>query len=121
MIYKFVADNLTRILIGFAVIAALIWLYNFVTAAPKAEAELAGNQVEAVQRSAEDAIDTVGAAGERETASEALTRSNDKEIRNAQGADAPVAAPVRDAGLASLCRRSSHSRDPKCVQFTPAR
>lgn len=114
MIYKFVAENLTRILIGFAILAALIWLYNFITAAPKAEAELAGNQVEAVQRSAEDAIDTVGAAGDREAASDALTRSNDRDIRNAEGSSTIVAAPADKAGRAAVCRRLANRNDPAC-------
>lgn len=101
-----------------AVVAALAgawWFYAAVTAKPKAEARLGRNQAEAAQQSGTDAVNTVGAAGDREAASDALTRANERTIRNAQGADAPVAAPVRDAGLASLCRRASHIRDPKCV------
>ena len=117
MIYKFVADNLVRIGIVIAALLAAWWLYSFITGKPKAEAELAKNQVEAVQRSAEDAIDTVGKAGEREAASADLTQSNEEEIRNAQGADVTVDPAVRDAGLRSLCRRSSNRSDPICVRF----
>lgn len=115
------AQLIVRLLGALAIVIALWWLYATITAKPKAEAKLAGNQVEAVQRNAEDAIGTVGAAGNRETAVDATTRSNEKEIRDAQGADAPVDPVVRDAGFASLCRRASYRRDPKCVQFTPAR
>ncbi len=121
MIYKFVADNLTRILIALAILAGLWWLYSYVTAAPKAEAKLGRNQAEAALQGGQDAVNTVGAAADREAASDALTRSNEVEIRNAQGADAVVAAPARDAGLRALCRRAAYHSDPKCVQFTPAR
>jgi hypothetical protein len=104
-----------------AAVLALGALYGAITAKPKAEARLATNQVQAAQQNGADAVNVVGQAGEREAASDDLTRSNDKEIRNAQGADAPVAAAARNAGLASLCRRASYQRDPKCVQYANSR
>ncbi len=108
-------------LIAAGVVLALItvvlwWGYSALTGRSKAEARLGKNQAEAAAQSGQDAVNTVGAAGDREAASADLTRSNDQEIRNAEGADAAVAAPARDAGLASLCRRASYRNDPKCVQ-----
>jgi hypothetical protein len=100
---------------------ALWWLYSVWTASPKAEARLSRNQAEAAAESGSDAVNTVGVAGEREAASADLTRANEKDIRDAEGADATVAAPVRDAGIASLCKRRSYSRDPRCVQHTDPR
>ncbi len=102
-------------------VLAVVALYSFVTANPKAEAKLGRNTTEAASQSGQDAVNTVGAAGEREAASDALTRSNEKDIRNAEGANAPVAAPARDAGLRGLCQRRSYNRDPKCLQFTDPR
>ncbi|MBC7602081.1 MAG: hypothetical protein H7255_05395 [Ramlibacter sp.] len=116
MIYKFVMDNLVRIGIGVAILLAVFWLYQFVTAAPKAEARLGKNQAEAAAQSGSDAVNTVGAAGEREAGSADLTRSNDVEIRNAEGASTVVAPAADAAGRASLCRRASYSKHPECVQ-----
>ena len=112
---------LLYVALALAAVFALWALYNAVTANPKAEARLSRNQAQAAQESGSDAVNTVGRAGEREAASDALTRSNEKEIRNAEGADAVVAAPVRDAGLASLCKRRAYSRDPRCVQHANPR
>lgn len=109
---KFILAALTALLAALAV----WWLYSTWTGKPKAEAKLRGNQVEAAQASGKDAVNTVGEAGKRESASADLDRTNEGEIRNAEGADAAVAAPVRDAGLRSLCRRASYRNDPRCVQ-----
>lgn len=112
--------------LAWAICALLIvlagwWLYGSITAKPKAEARLGRNQAEAAQQSGADAVNAIGSAGEREAASNDLTRTNEQEIRNAQGADATVAAPARDAGLRALCRRSSYQRDPKCLQLANPR
>jgi hypothetical protein len=100
-----------------AAVAALWWLYSAITANPKAEARLAKNQAEAAAQSGADAVNTVAGAADREAAGDALTRSNEAEIRNAEGADAEVAAPVNDAGLAALCRRAAHRDSPRCVRL----
>lgn len=98
-----------------AALALLCWLYAAITASPKAEARLGRNTTEAAQESGSDAVNTVGEAGDREAASEDLTRSNEKAIRDAEGADAAVAAPARDAGLQALCRRAAYRDSPRCV------
>jgi hypothetical protein len=85
-----------------------------------AQSRVERSQAEAASNSAADAIGTVARSGETERASEDLTRSNDKEIRNAQGADERVGAGVNAAGLRSLCRRAAYRDDPKCRVFKPA-
>jgi uncharacterized protein HemX len=85
------------------------------------ESRLQQNQGTAAVESAKDAIATQGAAAARETASEALTAANEKEIRNAKGSDAAVDPAVRDAGLAGLCRRAAYRGDKRCLRFTPTR
>lgn len=80
------------------------------------------SQSQAAQNSAADAIGTVSNAGEREAASEDLTRSNEREIRNAPGANDPVNPAARDAGLRALCLRNAYRDQPKCRVFSaPAR
>ncbi len=109
---KIILAALTALLIALAV----WWLYSTWTAKPKAEARLGKNTTEAAQASGKDAVNTVGQASDREAKIDDLTRTNERDIRNAQGADAAVAAPARDAGLRSLCSRASYRLDPRCVQ-----
>lgn len=111
---KFILAHLRWFVVGIAILAALWWLYSAITAKPEAEARLGRNQADAASESGSDAVNTVGKAGDREAASDALTRSNDQEIRNAEGSDAKVATPARDAGLAALCRRAAYRNDPRC-------
>lgn len=96
-------------------ILAVWWAYSALTRDAKTEARLGRNQAEAASQSGSDAVNVVGKAGEREAASNDLTRTNETEIRNAEGADAVVAAPVRDAGLSALCRRAAYKTDPRCL------
>jgi hypothetical protein len=98
-----------------AVIAGLWWLYSAITANPKAEARLSRNQAAAASESGSDAVNTVGAAGDREAASDALTRTNEADIRNAPGADAAVTAEARAAGISALCKRAAYKDDPRCA------
>lgn len=109
------------ILAAVAALAAAWWVYSALTANPKAEARLSRNQAQAASESGSDAVNTVGAAGDREAASDALTRSNERTIRNAEGADAAVAAPARDAGLRSLCQRRAYRGKPECLQYADPR
>jgi len=76
-------------------------------------------QAGAASNSAADAIGTVTAAGERETASEGLTRSNEREIRSADGAGERIKPGVDYAGRAALCRREAYRSDPKCKAVKP--
>ncbi len=84
-----------------------------------AQARVERSQAEAASNSAADAIGTVVRSGEASAASEELTRSNEKEIRNADGANDKVKPGVRDAGLASLCRRPSYRDSERCKLLKP--
>jgi len=119
--------TLKRWLIGgliVAVAAVLVtwWAYSsFVeNRSAKTEISLIENQTEATLESGVDAVSTVTetARGERET--DAITKENDREIRNAEGANAPVTDTARDAGFASLCRRAAYREHPKCLQRAAA-
>lgn len=79
------------------------------------EARLRTEQGEAATDSGKDAVATLGASQGKERAIDDMTAANDKEIRNAKGADAAVDPAVRDAGIRSVCRRPSAANDPKCL------
>lgn len=79
-----------------------------------AQSRVERSQAEAASNSAADAIGTVARSGESERASEDLTRSNEQQIRGAQGANDKVNPAVRDAGIAALCRRKAYATDPRC-------
>lgn len=79
----------------------------------RVERETGKAQVE----SGKDAIATVTKAGERETASEALTRENERDIRSAPGAGDRINSGVDVAGRAALCRREAYRHDSRCAMF----
>ena len=81
---------------------------------PAPQSRVGTSQAAAASNSAADAVNTVAASGEASAASEALTRSNERDIRNAQGSDAPVNPAARDAGLHALCLRDAYRADPRC-------
>lgn len=83
-------------------------------------ARLSENQKGAALDSGRDAVGSVGAVMGNEAAIDRITRENENAIRNAAGAGDAVNPAVRDAGLASLCRRASYKCSEQCVQFTPA-
>lgn len=122
---KWIRDNVAKA-VAIAVIVLLIVGVLFLRSCQaertaKVSEKLATGQAGASLQSGQDAVGTVGNRMDADAATDALTRTNDDAIRNAEGADAPVAAPVRNAGLASLCRRPSARRDPKCVQHPDSR
>lgn len=80
----------------------------------RARARLGEETARAASRNGEDAVATVGAAARREAQSSDLTRTNEQEIRHAQGADVSVDPAVRDAGLGGLCRRPAYRDDERC-------
>jgi len=79
-----------------------------------ARARLGEESARAASRNGEDAVATVGTAARREQQSDALTRDNEKEIRDAQGADVRLDPAVHDAGLGGLCRRPAYRDDQRC-------
>ncbi len=79
-----------------------------------AQAKVDRSQADAFTNSAADAVNAQGAANAREAESDALTRSNERTIRDAQGSTDKVNPAVRDAGLDSLCRRPSYRDSERC-------
>lgn len=79
-----------------------------------AQARVERSQAEAASNSAADAVSTVAASGEASAASEALTRSNEQQIRAAQGANDKINPAARDAGIGALCRRKAYENDSRC-------
>lgn len=102
---------------------AVWWLWSEFTSGQRAkvEARINANQADAAAASGDDAVETVSSQAANEDAVDAITKGNADAIRSAPGADTPVAAPVRDAGLAGLCKRASYRNDPKCLQHTPTK
>lgn len=84
------------------------------SAGARRQARVETGQAAAARASTEAAITTHSETIVRERSIETITRRNEEEIRNAQGADDPVAPAVRDAWLLSLCRRKSTANDPAC-------
>lgn len=79
-----------------------------------AENDLNKGQQGALTNSAADAVNTQGAANQRERESEDLTRSNEREIRNANGAGTAVDPDLNAAGLRALCRREANRNSERC-------
>lgn len=82
-----------------------------------AQSRLEHAQNDAQANSAADAVNTIAASGEAAAASEAQTRANEKDIRDAKGSDAAVDPAVRDAGLRSLCKRAAYRDSERCRVF----
>jgi hypothetical protein len=119
--------NRTTIIAALVAVAVIIggglfaWHEWSVAHNARTAAKVATGQAGAALQSGQDAANTVGNRMDADAAGDQLTKENDDAIRKADGASAPVAAPVRDAGLRSLCRRAAYSRDPKCLQFANPR
>lgn len=79
-----------------------------------AQSRVERSQAQAASNSAADAVGTVARSGEASAASEELTRQNERDIRDAEGANASVNPAVRDAGLTALCKRQAYRDDPRC-------
>ncbi|MEO7410917.1 MAG: hypothetical protein ABIU10_06305 [Sphingomicrobium sp.] len=79
-----------------------------------ARARLGEETATASGKSGQDAVATVGGAARREAENADLTRTNEQEIRNAQGADVRIDPAVRDAGLGGLCRRPAYRDHERC-------
>jgi hypothetical protein len=87
----------------------------------KVEAKLGQAQTEAALESGADAVASVGQTQVNDAATDTITRENDRAIRQAPGADAPVDPAARNAGLRSVCRRAAYRQRPECLQHAPAR
>jgi multidrug efflux pump subunit AcrA (membrane-fusion protein) len=89
-------------------------------ASAKTEARVAESQADAANASAAEAIAIIASGAASEAAIDAITLENDRAIRSAPGAGAPVDPGVAAAGLAGLCRRAAYLHNQRCLQFTPA-
>lgn len=83
-----------------------------------AQAKVDHSQGQAAQTSATDAINTVTTVGENASASEDLSRQNERDIRAAEGASVKVGSGVNAAGRSALCKRKAYASDPKCKALT---
>lgn len=81
-----------------------------------ASAALNRNAAGAAIASGQDAVGTVGAVSASEAATDAIGRTNDADIRKAEGAAEPVPAAVDTAGRNALCLRAAYRRDPRCLR-----
>jgi hypothetical protein len=114
--------------IGLALIAAVLLLGLMqLRACSNARQTAAQERVEDAQagaagNSAADAIATQANVNAGERAAAELDRTNEKEIRDAPGADQAVDAAVDAAGRRSLCRRAAYRDRPECrLLAAPAR
>ncbi len=85
-------------------------------AAAKAKARLSRNQTSAALASGADAVGAVGAVGASEVQIDVITRENERAIRTAPGADAPVDPALDAAARRGLCRRAAYRERSECVQ-----
>lgn len=106
------AGAVTALILG----AVLLWNAWGAATTAKTETKLSTNQTSAALASGADAVGTVGAVGAGDAATDSITRENDRAIRKAPGAAAPVDSAAHAAGIASLCRRAANRGKPECVQ-----
>jgi hypothetical protein len=66
-------------------------------------------------KAASDATVITADALTNAAATDDQTRSNEREIRAAPGADTPVAADTNSAGIRALCLRPTYRDKPRCV------
>lgn len=85
------------------------------------EARISSGQAGAAIESGTDAVGTIGNRADADAAADQITRENNDAIHRANGADAPVAADARAAGLRSLCKRQAYRDDPKCLRVPDSR
>lgn len=110
--------NAVRIMVAIVFVALILGFMTLRSCqaerTAKTQAKVSTGQAGAALQSGQDATNTVGNRMDADTAEDQQTRTNGDEIRKADGASAPVAAPVRDAGLTALCRRTAYRDNPRC-------
>jgi hypothetical protein len=113
------AKPTARLVLGLTTIACVLLLlwggYNLLTGSLKTKVKLGENQTDAAIKNGADAVNVVGSQAASEAASEDLTRRNTDDIRKADGAGAPVANGVNNAGLEALCHRTAYANSPRCI------
>ena len=108
--------------VGLTAAVGVVWLISSLSGGRTArvEAKVESGRADAATASGRDAVGAVSGQAQSEIEADKLTRENEDEIRNADGADAPVADGVNSAGIRSLCKRAAYRGRPECVQFAPA-
>ena len=87
-----------------------------------AEQRISTEQQRSAASSARDAIETIGTSNSRERQSDELSIRNEREIRDAQGANLSVDPSASRAGLNGLCRRAAYRDSERCrLRGTAAR
>ena len=115
----------SRVIVGLAFVLCIVG-FLYVQSCQRARVAATEKRLERAQsgaavESARDVIATQGNVAQAQAAGEELTRTNEEEIRNAKGADAPVDPALRDAGLASLCRRPAYRSSERCLRLSASR
>jgi hypothetical protein len=100
------------ILLTLGIVALVLAVGFTVRSCDKRHSQAAQSRVEGAEdgafaNSAGDAVNAVSGVGQNEAASDSLTRSNERSIRDAEGSTDKVNPASRDAGFASLCKRPS--------------
>ena len=80
----------------------------------EAEQRVADEQRRSSTASARDAIETVGTSNIRERRSDDLSTENEREIRDAKGANEVIDPAVTGVGIDSLCRRATYRDSERC-------
>lgn len=104
-------------IIAGAVALALLWGVMQVKSCRDAAQQAGQHRVDqgqlgALANSSADSSATQGNVASNAAASEDLSRSNEQDIRHAQGADQIITPASRDSGFASLCKRASFRNNP---------
>ncbi len=116
----FFGRTISRLTLGVVGIIFIIALIAFGTSQcarqrnAASQARVDAGQAAAASESAKNASQVQSTVNANEVASEALGRTNEQEIRNAQGSNAVVSPAARDAGLLALCRRASYRDREQC-------
>ena len=87
----------------------------------KVEAKLNANRADAAIATGQDAANTVADVGASTSAIDRTTMENDREIRNAPGAKAPLDPDLHRAGVVGLCRYPAYRGTPQCMPYTVAK
>lgn len=87
----------------------------------RTETRLWKNQTGAALASGADAVAAVGGQQAAEVRIDIITEENDRAIRQAPGADAPLDPALDAAARRGLCRRAAYRGRTECLQFAPAR
>jgi hypothetical protein len=117
-----IGKTMTVVVLLAVAMGAIWWGYSTFASgkSAKVEAKLGREQTGAALESGRDAVGTVAGVNGNGAETDAITRSNEHDIRTAPGASAPVDPAVAAAGRRSLCRRAANRDRPECLQHAPA-